>query len=45
MPLILSITLNFLTANKSFEKILLGLFPYGAYVSLKNDSPNLTRKV
>ena len=25
-------------------QVLSGLFPYGAYVSRKNDSPNLTEK-
>ena len=38
-------SLEFLISNNNFEEALLGFFPYRAYVSHKNDSPNLTQKV
>ena len=37
--------LEFLISSFSFEKALLGRFPYRAYMSHKNDNPNLTQKV
>ena len=37
-------TLEFLIFNINFEKAPFGLFPYRAYVSHKNDSPNITKK-
>ena len=40
-----SLVLESLISNINFEKAPLGRFLYGAYVSHKNDRPNLTKKV
>ena len=45
MPLLLGISLEYLTANESFQKFPSGIFSYGAYVSPKNDSRSLTQKM
>ena len=34
-----------MVSNINFEKAPLGFFPYRAYVSHKNDRPDLTQKV